>query len=55
MKQNTDAISTEDRSNCNCCGEVKVVRMYVLQNGWTAWVCKECRKGDETGNREVAY
>lgn len=33
---------------CEACGLLKKVKMYVLQNGQTAWVCKSCRGGDDT-------
>lgn len=39
----SDAISTEIKARCDCCEEMKKVRMYVLQDGNTAWVCKKCR------------
>lgn len=29
---------------CDLCGQLRKVRMYVLQDGSTAWVCKGCRK-----------
>lgn len=41
----SDAISTEARVVCNCCHRLKTCKMYVLQNGTTAWVCLECRGG----------
>lgn len=38
------AVSSETMGFCECCRKTKLVRLYVLQNGETAWVCKECRK-----------
>lgn len=40
----SDAISSETEQFCECCNKFKICRMYVLQNGNAAWVCKECRK-----------
>lgn len=31
---------------CECCGLLKKVKLYALQSGQAAWVCKECRKED---------
>lgn len=30
---------------CECCNSLKMYRLYALQNGEAAWVCKECRSG----------
>lgn len=40
-----DAISTEMHGRCECCGKFKLVRMYVIQTGEAAFVCKKCREG----------
>jgi hypothetical protein len=41
----SDAVSTEGSAICECCGFRKMCRMYVLQNGQTAFVCASCRTG----------
>lgn len=40
----SEAISTEAEGICDCCGKLKLCKMYVLQNGETAWVCTKCRE-----------
>lgn len=40
-----DAISTESDQRCACCQRMRLCRMYILQMGEAAWVCKECRTG----------
>lgn len=45
VKDDPNVISTEDRQYCECCGGLKLCRMYVLANLTAAWVCKDCRKG----------
>lgn len=44
-----DAVSTTTRGLCECCGHLKRVRLYILQSGNSAWVCKECREGKKNG------
>lgn len=41
----SDAISSPTCGVCECCGKGGEVKMYVLQTGHTAWVCKDCREG----------
>ncbi len=41
----SDAISSKSNQICECCNKLKVCRMYVLQTGNTAWICKKCRMG----------
>lgn len=44
----TDALTTKATTGlCECCGLLKRVKLYVLQSGATAWVCKGCRKSDK--------
>lgn len=43
------ALSTTITGLCDCCGFLKRVKLYVLQDGNKAWVCKECRKGKVNG------
>lgn len=38
-------ISAEDHQQCECCARWKICRMYVLQDGTAAWVCRSCRTG----------
>jgi hypothetical protein len=33
---------------CECCNRLKPCRLYTLQNGEAAWVCKKCRKGKKS-------
>ncbi len=40
-----DAISSETTDQCECCGHYKLVKMYIIQTGEAAWICKECREG----------
>lgn len=44
-----DAISTEQKAECACCKELKPCKMYVLQNGYAEFICKECRNGKYRG------
>lgn len=39
------AISSEARTECEGCLKMKWCKMYVLQHGEVAWVCKDCREG----------
>jgi len=39
------AISSEALVDCDCCGQLRLCRMYILQTGNAAWVCVECRTG----------
>ncbi len=41
----SEAISTEGEGECECCGKVKLVRMYILPTLEAAFVCKSCREG----------
>lgn len=39
------ALSSVITGLCDCCGRLRKIKLYVLQLGKAAWVCKECRKG----------
>lgn len=40
------ALSSESHEICECCNKLKRdCRLYTLQNGEAAWVCKKCRSG----------
>lgn len=41
----TDAISTATHEFCQACKIWKQCKMYILQNGYTAWICTQCRNG----------
>lgn len=43
-----DAISTAVTCLCECCNKYKICKMYVLQDGSTTFVCKDCRNGKVT-------
>jgi len=40
-----EATSSYCTGLCESCNTETWVRMYVLQDGNTAWVCDKCRKG----------
>lgn len=39
------ALTNKVEQICECCVKLKPCRLYVLQNGEAAWVCKRCRHG----------
>lgn len=45
MRAPDDAISSESFAYCECCERRRLCRMYVLQDGRAAFVCKPCRTG----------
>lgn len=41
------ALSTEGEALCECCGKLRMCRMYMLPDCTTALVCKPCRNGEK--------
>lgn len=41
------AISSKAITLCDCCQRERPCKMYVLQDGNTAFVCDDCRNGKE--------
>ena len=51
IKELKDVEIDDNEGKGECCRQMKLCRMYVLQTGETAWVCEPCREGRQAGSR----